>query len=224
MSGATEAGRGDAPALSRDVIPPAGGNAMSASSRECRNAPAPVKSEKNDTKLRQKPDGHRVRQLASLQVSASHGKIPTDLALCLVRGLTVCALHVLGARLLIDRGAAVEPCHHLGRGWRRRAAASSSSSRSWRVLASVEELLFEFGNTLTESADFVGSRDTGGRGRPVRRGLRNSRSLSLVFWWAQVVRCVRAGWRGRPAATGGWCGCWAGEVSGFGGEGEDLGA
>jgi hypothetical protein len=40
MSGASETGRGR-PALSHDVIPPAGGNAMSARSRECRNAPAP---------------------------------------------------------------------------------------------------------------------------------------------------------------------------------------
>jgi len=62
------------------------------------------------------------------------------------------------ARLLVVRGPSVEPCHQVavgGAGRREFVVAVQE------ILASVEELLFEFGNPLTESADFVGSGEAG---------------------------------------------------------------
>ena len=50
--------------------------------------------------------------------------------------------------------AAVEPCHQVAVGG---AGGGEFVVAVLEVLALVEELLFEFGNTLTESADFVGS-------------------------------------------------------------------
>jgi hypothetical protein len=58
------------------------------------------------------------------------------------------------ARLLVVRGAAVEPCHQVAVGG---AGGGKFVVAVLEVLALVEELLFEFGNTHTESADFVGS-------------------------------------------------------------------
>jgi hypothetical protein len=94
-----------------------------------------------------------LRRVASPQVADSHGKISNDLALFLVRG-SRCVHYTCWARLLVDRGAAVEPCHQVAVGG---AGGSKFVVAVLEVLASVEELLFEFGNTLTESADFVGS-------------------------------------------------------------------
>jgi hypothetical protein len=58
------------------------------------------------------------------------------------------------ARLLVVRGAAVEPCHQVAVGG---AGGGKFVVAVLEVLALVEELLFEFGSALTESADFVGS-------------------------------------------------------------------
>jgi hypothetical protein len=62
------------------------------------------------------------------------------------------------ARLFVVRGAAVETCHQVAVGG---AGGGKFVVAVLEVLASVEELLFEFGNTLTESADFVGSGEAG---------------------------------------------------------------
>src|SRR5258705_13878905 len=90
---------------------------------------------------------------ASSQVRGSLGKISVDIALCLVRG-SRCVHYKCWARLLVDRGAAVEPCHQVAVGG---AGGGKFVVAVLEGLASVEELLFEFGNTRTESADFVGS-------------------------------------------------------------------
>ena len=62
------------------------------------------------------------------------------------------------ARLLVVRGAAVEPCHQVAVGG---AGGGEFVVAVLEVLALVEELLFEFGDALTESADFVGSGEAG---------------------------------------------------------------
>ena len=62
------------------------------------------------------------------------------------------------ARLLVVRGAAVEPCHQVAVGG---AGGGKFVVAVLEVLALVEELLFELGNALTESADFVGSGEAG---------------------------------------------------------------
>ena len=95
----------------------------------------------------------RVRQLRKAPVSGSLGKFSADLALCLVRG-SCCVYYRCWARLLVVRGAAVEPCHQVAVGG---AGGGEFVVAVLEVLALVEEFLFEFGNPLTESADFVGS-------------------------------------------------------------------
>ena len=62
------------------------------------------------------------------------------------------------ARLLVVRGAAVEPCHQVAVGG---AGGGEFVVAVLEVLALVEELLFELGNAFPESADFVGSGEAG---------------------------------------------------------------
>ena len=62
------------------------------------------------------------------------------------------------ARLLVVRGAAVEPCHQVAVGG---AGGGEFVVAVLEVLASVEELLFEFGDAFAEGADFVGSGEAG---------------------------------------------------------------
>ena len=54
--------------------------------------------------------------------------------------------------------AAVEPCHQVAVGG---AGGGEFVVAVLEVLASVEELLFKFGDPLTEGADFVGSGEAG---------------------------------------------------------------
>jgi hypothetical protein len=54
--------------------------------------------------------------------------------------------------------AAVEPCHQVAVGG---AGGREFAVAVLEVMSTVEELLFEFGNPLTESADFVGSGGAG---------------------------------------------------------------
>src|SRR5258705_8715820 len=153
---------------------------------------------------------------ASSQVRGSLGKISVDIALCLVRG-SVCVHYRCWARLLVDRGAAVEPCHQVAVGG---AGGGKFVVAVLEVLASVEELLFEVGNTLTESADFVGSRDAGvvedlfaeDFGQPLAE-------LGVLVAQSFVV-CAQVGEVGQQRAV---AGAGAGRVKfGFGGQGEDL--
>jgi hypothetical protein len=123
------------------------------------------------------------------------------------------------ARLLVVRGAAVEPCHQVAVGG---AGGGKFVVAVLEVLAPVEELLFEFGNTRTERADFVGSGEAGlvedlfaeDFGQPLAE-------LGVVVSESFVV-CAQVGEVGqqRPVAGAG-----ARRVRfGFGGQGEDLGA
>jgi hypothetical protein len=91
----------------------------------------------------------------------------------------------------------VEPCHQVAVGG---AGDGKFVVAVLEVLASVEELLFEFGNTLTESADFVGSRDAGVVEDLFAEDF--SRSLSLVFWWRSRSLCARS--LARSASSDRW--------------------
>jgi hypothetical protein len=123
------------------------------------------------------------------------------------------------ARLLVIRGAAVEPCHQVAVGG---AGGGKFVVAVLEVLAAVEELLFEFGDSFAEGAGFVGAGEAGvvedlfaeDFGQPLGE-------LGVLMAEAFVV-CAEVGEVGqqRPAADAG-----AGRVRfGFGGEGEDLGA
>src|SRR5258705_4765337 len=94
---------------------------------------------------------------ASSQVRGSLGKISVDIALCLVRG-SVCVHYRCWARLLVIRGAAVEPCHQVAVGG---AGGGKFVVAVLEVLAAVEELLFEFGDSFLEGAGFVGAGEAG---------------------------------------------------------------
>ena len=54
--------------------------------------------------------------------------------------------------------AAVEPCHQVAVGG---AGGGEFVVAVLELVSPVEELLFEFGDALTESADFVGSGEAG---------------------------------------------------------------
>ena len=77
--------------------------------------------------------------------------------MCLVRG-SGCVHYRCWARLLVVRGAAVELCHQVAVGG---AGGAKFVVAVLEVLALVEELLFELGNALPESAGFVGAGEAG---------------------------------------------------------------
>jgi hypothetical protein len=100
-----------------------------------------------------------------------------------VLGLT----HTCWARLLVVPGAAVGPCHQVAVGG---AGGGEFVVAVLEVLASVEELLFEFGDPLTEGADFVGSGDAASW-KTCSPRTSDSRSLSLVLWCRSRSLCAR---------------------------------
>ena len=123
------------------------------------------------------------------------------------------------ARLLVIRGAAVEPCHQVAVGG---AGGGKFVVAVLEVLAAVEELLFEFGDSFLEGAGFVGAGEAGvvedlfaeDFGQPLGE-------LGVLMAEAFVV-CAQVGEVGQQRTT---ADAGAGRVRfGFGGEGEDLGA
>jgi hypothetical protein len=60
--------------------------------------------------------------------------------------------------MLVVRGAAVEPCHQVAVGG---AGGGKFVVAVLEVLAAVEELLFEFGDSFLEGAGFVGAGEAG---------------------------------------------------------------
>jgi hypothetical protein len=65
-----------------------------------------------------------------------------------------CVCYRCCARMLVVRGAAVEPCHQVAVGG---AGGGKFVVAVLEVLAAVEELLFEFGDAFLEGAGFVGA-------------------------------------------------------------------
>ena len=123
------------------------------------------------------------------------------------------------ARLLVIRGAAVELCHQVAVGG---AGGGKFVVAVLEVLAAVEELLFEFGDSFLEGAGFVGAGEAGvvedlfaeDFGQPLGE-------LGVLMAEAFVV-CAQVGEVGQQRTT---ADAGAGRVRfGFGGEGEDLGA
>ena len=83
--------------------------------------------------------------------------------------------------------AAVEPCHQVAVGG---AGGGEFVVAVLKLVATVEELLFEFGDPLTESADFVGSGEAGVVEDLFAEDF-DSRSLSLVFRCRSRSLCAR---------------------------------
>ena len=81
------------------------------------------------------------------------------------------------ARLLVIRGAAVEPCHQVAVGG---AGGGKFVVAVLEVLAAVEELLFEFGDSFLEGAGFVGAGEPASW-KTCSPRISDSRSVSLAF-------------------------------------------
>jgi hypothetical protein len=104
------------------------------------------------------------QRFCSVHVRDSLGKISLDLALRLVRGFKRVHYTCCARLLVVRRGcvellqAAVEPCHQVAVGG---AGGREFVVAVLELMATVEELLFEFGDPLPDGADFVGSREAG---------------------------------------------------------------